>query len=711
MTGSAPTRELAPETAARFREAGEHYRAGRLDDAVRLLESVLAEAPGFARGWFLLGFVEGLRGRFDVAVGSLERAVALEPQDTESRYLLGKALAQAGRVPAAIRAYRETLARAPAHASALTELGTLLQDQGDLVAAIDHHRRAAAADPRSPIVLNNLGAALREAHRPHEAVAALRAAAAIPPIRPEVMLNLGNALKDLGAFDDAAEAFGNGLAAAPQNANLQAGLGIVLAARDRSREAITALERALELDPANGGALGRLIREKEQACDWQGLDRWTARAEELLLAGDRSIHPFVWLSRTASPALQRRAADRWAARAIAGAGGGPLPARAPRPRERVRVGYLSADFHEHATAYLLAEGIELHDRGAFEVYAYSSGPDDGSGMRRRLEAAFDVFVDVSQEPDRSAAQRIRDDEIDILVDLKGYTENARTGVVALRPAPLAVSFLGYPGTLGTGLADYLVGDATVTPLAAATHYAEKLVLLPASYQPNDRMRTVAAPVARAQCGLPERGLVLCCFNQNYKLAPETFDVWCEALRGVPDAVLWLLETRTAATENLRREAAARGVEPSRLVAAKRLPLPQHLARIACADLFLDTFPCNAHTTASDALWAGVPVVTRAGESFASRVAASLLRAVGLAELVTESAADYRALVLALVADRARLAALRTSLAAARATAPLFDSPRYTRGLEHAYRAMWERAVAGEPPDHIVVDAGAGAGAN
>lgn len=703
MSDPAATRALAPTTAARFGEAGEHFRAGRLDAAVQLLEAVLGESPGFARGWFLLGFVEGLRGRFEAAAARLERAVALAPDDAESRYLFGKALAAAGRHDEALRELHEALALAPNHAAAHIELGLLLQARGDLEQAIVHYAGASQADPQSSVALNNLGAALRAAHRPAEAVAALRKAMALTPDRAEVALNLGNTLKDLRAYEEAAEVFQRGIAATPDDAALHTGLGIVLAAAGRSGEGIAALERAFALDPASGSALGRLIREKEQAFDWAGLERCTARARELLAAGAPSIHPFVWVSRTASAAEQRCAADRWAAQAIAQRQGPPLPPRAPRARERIRIGYLSANFHAHAVAYLLAEVIELHDRDGFEVLGYSSGPDDGSPMRRRLEGAFDAFVDVSRASDLAAAQRMRDDGVDILVDLMGYTERARTGVVALRPAPLVVNFLGYPGTLGAGLADYIVGDATVTPLAAAAHYAERLVLLPGSFQPNDRKRRIGDAMSRAACGLPERALVLCSFNQNCKLTPQVLDVWCEALAAAPDAVLWLPATRPLATENLHRELAARGVDAARRVSAARLPRhDQHLARLAGADLFLDTFPFNAHTTASDALWAGVPVVTLAGESFASRVAASLLRAVGLDDLVTDSLDRYRAAVLALVTDRARLAESRARLAAARERSPLFDSPRYTRALERGYRAMWQRTLAGEPPAHIVV---------
>ena len=697
---------LDPERAARFRQAGELYRRRSFEEAARLLEGLVSEVPSFARAWFLLGFVEGNRGLFDRAALALERAAALAPGDVETHHLLAKAYTRTGRLGDAVGSYLETLRLAPDHALAHTELGLLYQAQGDVEQAVRHQRLATTADPKLGMAFNNLGMALRAAKQAKEAIDASRTAVELDPGNEKFLLNLGLALKDGGALDEAIAVLRKGLALAPQAAGLHAALGAALALAQRSAQAIESLSQAVVLDPSNTAALGRLIREKAQACDWGDLDRLTAMARSLLESTGSTLHPFVWLSLTDSPAFQRRAADRWAAH-VARTVGAAFPVREARRRERIRLGYLSADFHDHATAYLLAEVIELHDRSAFEVVAYSAGPDDGGSMRRRLTRGFDRFVDISAESDAAAARRIRADEIDILVDLKGYTHAARSGIVALRPAPVLVNYLGYPGTLGAGFADYVIGDATVTPLDAAPHYAEKLVLLPDVYQPNDRQRAMDVPQPRRHYGLPERALVLCCFNQNYKLSPAILDVWCEVLAAAPDAVLWLFESRPLASANLQREVEARGVDPGRLIAAKGLPLAQHLARASCADLFLDTFPYCAHTTASDALWAGVPLVTLAGETFASRVAASLLRAVGLGELVTWSLADYRALVLDLVANRDRLRAVRTRLAAGLQTSPLFDSSRYTRHLERAYRAMWERRLAALPPEHIVLSPGRG----
>jgi predicted O-linked N-acetylglucosamine transferase (SPINDLY family) len=693
---------LDPATAIRFREAGELYRAGDLAAAERLLEEVVRTAPGFARGFFLLGFIAGQANRFEAAATHLERAVALRPDDLESQRCLARALARTQRPDAAEALFRAVLERSPDDAGSWTELASLLQSAGRLEEAIEALQRATAIDPGSIIALNNLGSALRAAHRPAEAVSVLTAADALDPERKEIAVNLGAALRDIGRVEESVERLERAIRRHPGDALLRGSLGVALIKAGRNEAALGALDAAVRLDPENPGTLGRLLAERGQACDWAGVAEPAARALALVRAGKGTVHPFVLLWLDATPADQRAAANLWLARerrpvAV------HVPPRRGRAGDRIRIGYLSADLHEHATAYLLAEVIELHDRRAFEVAAYSYGPSDGSAMRSRLEAAFDRFVDIAGESDAAAAARIAADSIDIVVDLKGYTDQARTGIAARRPAPLVVNYLGYPATLGEGLADYIVGDATVTPLAHAADFGERLVLLPHSYQPNDRQRPIPPAATRAECGLPDDALVLASFNSTYKCNASVFDAWCDALRAVPEAVLWVLVTHPLTAANLRRELAARGVAPERLVTAARLPLARHLARLPAADLFLDSYPCGAHTTASDALWAALPLVTRAGRTFASRVAASLLHAAGLDELVTSSADEYRRLILDLAADRSRIADLKRRLIAARGKAPLFDAPRYTANLERAYRAMWSLHVAGDPPDHIVVE--------
>jgi len=372
-------------------------------------------------------------------------------------------------------------------------------------------------------------------------------------------------------------------------------------------------------------------------------------------------------------------------------------------RHRIRLGYFSADLYHHATANLMAGLFEQHDRSCFEVIAFSFGPSKADAMRRRLEGAFDQFHDVGYLSDSGIAELATRIGIDIAIDLKGFTQHARSGIFAQRVAPLQVNYLGYPGTMAADYIDYLIADQDVIPSGHTAHYREKIVWLPHCYQVNDDRRALADDTFnRRGAGLPEQGFVFCCFNNNWKITPAVFSLWMQLLQRVPGSVLWLLEDTPLAAANLRRAAAAHGIAAGRLVFAPRMSLDQHLARHRVADLFLDTLPYNAHTTASDALWAGLPVITRQGETFASRVAASLLKAVGLPELITASADAYLALALELANDAPRLAALHQKLADNRLVQPLFDTRLFARHIEAGYTAMWQRYQAGLPPDHITV---------
>jgi predicted O-linked N-acetylglucosamine transferase (SPINDLY family) len=421
------------------------------------------------------------------------------------------------------------------------------------------------------------------------------------------------------------------------------------------------------------------------------------------------VTPFTLLALTDDQALQLKCAQNYIAESLAAA-----PALLRKDgrahRDRLRIAYLSADFQAHATAYLIAELIERHDRSRFEVHAVSFGRDDGSEMRRRLVAGFDRFHDVRARGDEAAAKLIEELAIDIAIDLKGYTQDARPEILRYRPAPIQASYLGFPGTMGGDFIDYIIADAIVLPFAEQRFYPERIVHLPDCYQPNDRQRRIAeATPCRADAGLPEKGFVFCSFNNNHKITPEVFAVWMRLLGKVPQSALWLLRDNSAAEQNLRWQAQAHGVAPGRLVFADRVALDAHLARHRLADLFLDTLPYNAHTTASDALWAGLPVLTCAGESFAGRVAASLLQAIGLPELVCDSLADYEALALKLATDPAMLASLRQKLSENRATTALFDADRTRRHIEAAYRKMWDIFQAGGAPQSFAVERSEGAG--
>jgi predicted O-linked N-acetylglucosamine transferase (SPINDLY family) len=441
-------------------------------------------------------------------------------------------------------------------------------------------------------------------------------------------------------------------------------------------------------------------------CDWHDFGRRASFARARLVEGkgDR-LPPFVLLAEPGISALEQRAcSEAWMRDRLSIAAGvrarlafqfAPWIAR----RRKIRIGYLSSDFQEHATALLLVESLEAHNARRFELHAYSYGVDDGKGMRARLRRVFDHFNDIRHLTDEEAAKAINDDGIDILVDLKGFTEGTRTSILALRPSPIQVNYLGYPGTLGPGLCDYIITDAFCTPEGSAGAYSERLAVLPHSYQPHGRGDAVARPPGRIEAGLPAHGFVFCCFNQAYKITPEIFDVWCRLLGCVPASVLWLLGARSA-EGNLRSEAWKRGVDGSRLIFAKDLPHAAHLSRLQLADLVLDTAPYGAHTTASDALWAGVPIITRPGPTFPSRVAGSLLHSVGLSELIVEDQEDYFDLAVELATDSDRLGKLRRKLARNRSSAPLFDVKSYTLAIESLYEKMWERHSAGFPPAAI-----------
>jgi len=475
----------------------------------------------------------------------------------------------------------------------------------------------------------------------------------------------------------------------PEYAEAYRNLASALRRLGKTEEATAALAKAVSINPSYVEAIAILVHQLKDLCDWRMVDDLTKQLIHSVQGGSGAVNPFVFLTLETTPRQQRQCAEQWAqARRLATRGA----ARVPVKRERITIGYLSADFQEHATAHLISELFELHDRGRFSIIGYSYGADDGSAARARLRSSFDSFVDLEHLSHASAAARIRADRVDILVDLKGYTTDARPEIMAMRPAPIQVSYLGYPGTMGTRAIDYLLVDRFAVPPDQQEHFTETLVHLPHCYQVNDRLRPIAPAHSRAEYGLPENEFVFCCFNSPHKITPVIFDIWMRLLEQVPGSVLWLLETRPAAMTNLRREAEARlkgGSE--RLIFAPWVPNAEHLARFAMADLFLDTLPYNAHTLTSDALWGGCPVLTSAGETFASRVAGSILHAAGLSELVTTNLKEYEAAALRLADDRAELKTLRKRIQKSRAEAPLFDTPRFARAIEAAFEWMMQQA--------------------
>lgn len=622
-------------------------------------------------------------------------------------------LMRSGRIAEAEQCLRLFLAGSPDNVDALHYLGLLCHQRGRLDEAADLIGKALERSPDTAFLHANFAEVLRVQGKLEAALHHARAAVRLDPAHPNFQFNLANVLEASKRCDEALDADRRALALQPdwvEALSLGASLCFAL---ERLDEALEFAERACARRPDDLLLFVARMRYRAWVCDWRGRDEDAARLEamlESLMAQDRAfagINPFVaheyGLSRRTRNAVTQAYCER-----VLEAAGAPLEPRRVSPgaaRSRLRLGYVSADFHSHPTMHLMRSFFSLHDRTRFEVFAYSIGVDDGSEYRREAVRSVDRFVDIRAEAARASAERIRRDGIDILVDLKGYTHEARPEIFALRPAPLQVAWLGYPASTGRGLNDYAIADRIVAPAELAGDYGEKLVWMPDSYQVNDYRQPIAGVCPeRAALGLPSAGFVYACFNKVYKIEPSVFAAWMRILARVPGSVLWLYSGTSGARANLARAAERAGIDPARLVFGETLPKPQHLARLARADLFLDTFTVNAHTSAADALWAGVPVLTHPGDTFAARVGASLVSAAGLPQLACGSVEDYENAAVRLAQAPAELREMRRTLGA-RERLSLFDTPRFVRELESAFDAMWRRYLAGEPPVEFSVGAG------
>lgn len=615
----------------------------------------------------------------------------------------GNELEDQGRLDDALAFYENAVRLAPGLARGHLNVGNICYARGDLDGAIEAYRRGLMRQPDHAGGHYNLGNALLAARQPESALTAYDRALAANPELLDAEVGRAAALQDLRRPTEAEAALRRVLSAQPGRARVWGNLGELQAGRKAYLEAASSYRRMLEADPAGKG-LGQLVSASLYACEWAGVNSLRERVESALKAGKSVITPFHLVPIAGTDAIQTRSSVLYAVERFP-ATGQPLWNGEQYSHKRPRVAYVSADFHSHATAALMAGLVELHDRERLECFAISLGHDDGSAMRRRLQAGFEHFVDASRWSDASIAQWMRNAEIDVAIDLKGYTAGARPGIFVLRPCPLAVNWLGFPGSLGAPWMDYLIADRTVLPPSNADEFSEQIAWLPDSYQVNDQARAIAASCpSRQDLGLPEQALVFCCFNNNYKILPDTWAVWMRLQAHFPDSVLWLLRDNADAESSLRASCAKAGIDPARIVFAPRADLPEHLARHQAADLFLDTLPCNAHTTASDALWAGLPLITCRGGSFAGRVASSLLHAVGLPELITEDLAAYEALAIALASDRERLASLRRHLIEGRTRFPLFDTRRFTRHFEACLQHMVDRQRRGLAPAAFAVRA-------
>lgn len=627
----------------RFLKSRRHAYEQVLCGAWRQAEQTLAELSPekffAAPDWTMLATARYQLGRLEEAHDAAQRALSLDERDHKAAHVLTMALMQQNRFAEALPVF-ERFRDGPAR---------------------QHYH-----------FLVNHATTLGQLTQPQEAVAVLLEAMVLEMSDPAIHMQLGLALKDMKMFQESAESF------------------------------LT----AWTLDPDRFTAQIMVLHMRQHACDWQGFDQACAEVvqsiERIDRAGTSRGEGAVWALAAIPhpPEIFKLAARQVAMKGARGITTLPRHALPEPGARRIRVGYVSADFHNHATTLLFVEALERRNTEAFEVTLYSHSPDDGSAIQHRVRSACEHFVDMGAMSIEQMARRIHADAIDILIDLKGQTFGNRLGVFAYRPAAIQATFLGFPGTSGADYVDYVIGDRWVTPLEHADHCSEKIAQLPNSYQPNDSQRARLQASTRAECGLPEDALVVGNFNQSFKISPQTFDAWMRILDAVPRAILWLLDDNAQARQNLRKAAAARGIDPARLLFAPRVPASLHLARLPAADLMLDNWPCNAHTTASDSLWMGVPMVSLMGESFASRVAGSLLHAVEMGELACSSIEQYEATAIVLLNDPARLRSLRQQLEHGRMNFPLFDGARFARDLEALYMRMVDLGRAGLPPQAL-----------
>src|SRR5258706_12958924 len=715
------------------------HQAGKLPEAAGLYADVLRDNPRNFDALYQLAMIYLTSRKFADAERLFGRAVQINSQSPDLFYNRGCALQGLGRNADALAAFAHALALKPAFMEARNNRGVTLlalKRHREALACFDrvaverpgiamvHNNRAMALlgleefdaalaaadlaleiDPSNTEALYHRGAALTAFGRHADALAEFERALAINPDYADAHIHRGIALALLSRHEEAVGSYGKALALRPGDIDILYNRGTSLWALRRFEETILDCEQVLKSDPHFKYARGNLLHSKLQCCDWRGLKDEKAMIASGLKAGLRVLRPLqnVAISEAGDALLQ--SSRIWTAHECP-------PSEKPLWRgerynhDRIRVAYVSADFRLHPAATLAVGVFEQHDRSRFETIAISLGVDDGLGMRERIQSAFERFIDVRNQSDAEVAKLLRDMEVDIAVDMMGFTENALTAIFARRPAGLQLNYLGYPGTMGAPYMDYILADRIVIPASHQADYDEKIVYLPDTYMPNDDTRQIAERIpARIEAGLPDAGFVFCTFNNLYKIAPEMFALWMGLLAKVEGSVLWLSQANAAAVRNLRREADSQGISGERIVFAPFIrAADEHLARLRLADLFLDTLPYNAHATTCDALWAGVPVVTLTGSSFAGRVGTSLLSALGLPELIADTPAAYESIALGLALNPLLHARIKNKLARNRKAQALFDTKRYTRNLEVAYFKMWQRHQKGEPPASFAVDA-------
>jgi protein O-GlcNAc transferase len=679
------------------------FKTGQFSDALKLIEKAHKINPASLNALNSLGVVYAHLKRYEQALDTFNRIIQRDENNVQALSNKAQCLNELGRFQETVDICNKVLSLDRSKFDAYLARGAALLELGDNEQALSSYQNIVAYNQRHALGWCGIGNALHRLKRYEEALGAYGKALSIKPDLENAWLGRGNALSDLKRHDEALVAYDKALSIKPDLAEAWCARGVIFSSIGRGTEALDAFSKARAINPNFPFIDGFYIHQKMLCCDWSDLDRLFRLMEEDVLSGKPTAMPFGWQGLAVSEQSLHRCAQTW----------NKFKFHQPeiirknqterRFADKIRVGYVSGEFRVQATSSLIAGLFEVHDKSKFEIIGFDNGWDDSSVVRARINNAMNKMIDIRGADDGAAVAKIREEQIDILVNLNGYFGEGRSRVFAHKAAPIQVNYLGFPGTLGADYIDYIIADKCVLPPENKAFYDEKVVYLPHTYQVNDRNKIIGqTDLSRSEANLPLHRFVFCCFNNAYKITPSTFDSWMAILKRVDDSVLWLLEDSDLATQNLRREAQRRAVDPSRLIFAKRMPLGEHLARHRLADLFLDTVPYNAHTTASDALWTGLPVLTQIGQTFAGRVAASLLNAIELSELITHSPQEYEALAIDLALNREKLSLIREKLDRNRMTTPLFDTTLFTRHMEAAYAAVYQRFQAGLPPDHIEI---------
>jgi len=682
-------------------QAIQAFQSGNFDGADLILRRVLQADSKNLSALHILGLIKASQSNYKEACDYLARAARIHPNDASLQYNLAKALSDSGNDKDAAAHHKKAVALAPKNPEAWLNYGITSSNLGRYQDALVWYGNALSLNPNYAEAALNKGLVLKKLKRYEEGIAFTKQALLINPNLVEAWSNLGGAFQELKRYDEAMAYYDKALSLKPDYHEAWSHKGEILNSIKRHSEAAKCYQKALEFNVKDSYLLGKAQHQMMLGCDWDDYEKNINEIFHAVDEGRMVAEPFGFQGIASSEELLKKCAEIYSNDKYPMAAN--LSEHLKHKHRKIRIGYLSGEFRYQATSILMTRVWELHDKSKFEIFAFDNGQSDYSDYRQRITRAFSNIFDISRLSDLDAAKLIQHNEIDILINLNGFFGSARQEIFSYKPAPIQVNYLGFPGTIGINYMDYIIADKVVIPEESKIHYVEKVVYLPNSYQANDDQRIISdRKFSRAELGIPEDIFVFTSFNNNYKITPHVFDSWVRILSNVPRSVLWLLADNPIARDNLIKQAVALGMASSRLVFAERLQLSEHLARHDLADLFLDTWPYNAHTTCSDALWAGLPVLTLKGHTFPGRVSASLLGAIGLSELIVHTQEEYEALAIELAMNPRKLADIKLRLAGNRLTTPLFDTPLFTKNIEAAYIQMYERHQADLEPDHIVI---------